>query len=254
MSGLFGALVDAACGQAPVLLPRPHPIFAPADSPAPLSKPMLDEVDEVDEVPQVRRESAAPGRPGRARGPAGEAAEAAAPESGGERQEAPTRQRRGEGRGRGSNQKDSGTPSPRRFEAPAVPDLVGLPVAGDRPRIETAPQVEAAPSVERGDLPGLPPREYEPLLPPLAEAPVAAFASRDAGREARLPGPAEARGAAASAEEASGAPRIDLRIGRIEIVAPAAPQAVAKASARATIVPRARPRQGLDDYLSRRRR
>lgn len=251
MSGLFGALVDAARGRAPVLLPRPHPIFAPADSPALLSEPTLDEVGEV---PQVRRESAAAGRPGRGRGPVGEAAEAAVPESDGERREAPSRRGRDEGRGRVSDQEDAGTPPPRRFQAPAVPDLVRLPVARDRPTIETAPRGQAAPSVERGDVPGVPPREYEPLLPPLAEAPVAAFASRDAGREARLPGRAEARGAVASAEEASGAPRIDLRIGRIEIVAPAAPQAVAKASARATIVPRARPRQGLDDYLSRRRR
>lgn len=251
MSGLFGALVDAARGRAPVLLPRPHPIFAPADPPALLSIPTLDEVDEV---PPVRRESRAAGRPGRARGPAGEAVETAVPENDGERQQAPSRRRRDEGRGRGSDQEDAGTPPPRRFQAPAVPDLVGLPVAGDRPTIETAPLGQAAPSVERGDVPGLPPREYEPLLPPLTEAPVAVFASRDSGREARLPGPAEVLGAAASAEKASGAPRIDLRIGRIEILAPAAPPAVAKASARATIVPRARPRQGLDDYLSRRRR
>lgn len=251
MSGLFGALVDAARGLAPVLLPSPHPIFAPADSPALPSMPMLDEVDEV---PRVRRESRAAGRPGRARGPAGKAVEAAVPESDGERQEAPSRRRRYEGRGRGSDQEDAATPPPRRFQAPAVPDLLGLPVAGDRPTIKTAPRGQAAPGVERGDVPGLPQREYEPLLPPLTEAPVAAFASRDSGREARLPGPSEALGAAASAEDAIGAPRIDLRIGRIEIVAPAAPQAVAKASARATIVPRARPRQGLDDYLSRRRR
>jgi hypothetical protein len=251
MSGLFGALVDAALGRAPVLLPRPHPIFAPADPPALLSTPTLEEADEG---PQVRRESPAAGRPGRARSLAGKAADATVTENGGERKEAPPRRGRAGGRGRGNDREDAGTPSPSRFQAAAVSDVPGLPVATDGPRIEDAPRVEAPASVERRDMRRRPPGEYEPLLPPLSETPAGAPASRNFDREARLPGPAEASGEAVSADEASGSPRIDLRIGRIEVVAPAAPPAVAKASARATIVPRARPRQSLDDYLSRRRR
>jgi len=253
MSGLFRALVDAARGRTPVLLPRPHPVFAPAEAPALLPEPRLDEMYGMNEIPQVRRESPAAGRRARGRDRAGEAAEATVPERDDEVQEAPLQRRRAGSRAIGSEPEDSGTPSARRFQPPAVRDFVGLPVDGDGPNAEAAPRLKGAPSVERGDGPGFPPREYEPLLPPRAEVPVAAPASRDPGREAHLPEPAEARGAAASPREASGAPRIDLRIGRIEIVAPAAP-AMAKASARATIVPRARPRQSLDDYLSRRRR
>jgi hypothetical protein len=252
MSGLFGALVDAARGRAAVLLPRPNPIFAPPDAPVFLVKQALDEADDADEARRVRRESPAAGRRGSARGPAGNAAEATVPEGGGESQEVRPRPRRAVVHDRGSDRGDAGTPSSRRLQPPEVADLIGPAVAGDRPRIETAPQVAAAASVERRDVPGFPPGEYPPLLPPLAEAP-AGTPLRDAGREARLPGPTEPRGAAASAGEAGDSPRIDLRIGRIEIVAPAAP-AAAKASARATIVPRARPRQSLDDYLSRRRR
>lgn len=239
MSGLFGALIDSALGSAPLLLPRPGRRFAPIEPEQPVPEVAAEE---------SRERPAAEPRPGEAR-PAGVGHRVApelpdpSPRNPIRAPETPGRPKQVAERGR---------------EEPAKPSVRSRPAEprtrdGRRPVDSVAPRRPEAQEPQAAPAPlSLPPRVLEPLLPEAIEKPLAGRAAREPEAPRRPPtGPEPFAGP--SDEEEGGTPRFELRIGRIEISAASKPPAP-KPSARATAIPRARPRQSLDDYLSRRRR
>lgn len=245
MSGLFATLIDAARGSAPVILQRPRPHFAAFEALAPPSDPAGDE----------EGEPAAP--PGAAPGQAHRAIAATA-----ERPREERRRPEPSGEGRGEERVVERRPGPRarlpasHAEPDTAPRTILHPPRFER-RTEAAPaspRADAKPAPEdearrpSGRMPPPPGREGELLLPELAKPPLTGIAEEpgQVGRPRLGPEPPVRE------EAGRGLMRVDLRIGRIEVTAPQ-PRSIAPPSARAVIVPRAKPRQSLDDYLSRRR-
>jgi hypothetical protein len=239
MSGLFETLIEAARGTAPVILHRPPSNFPSLEL---AEEPWEPVIDEVPASPPSPGADGGKDRPSFARVDRGVESRSPPPAFSAERTE--TREpQRPDGRT---------TRSAEQAETAGKPRLLSTP-----PQAERKPDVRASdtppatePAVEsRGPVEILvpPTREADLLLPEMALPPPAAGPD-DAISGAPVFGPEPA----AREDARQSAPSIELRIGRIEVVAPRT-QAAAQPQSRPVSVARARPRQSLDDYLSRRR-
>lgn len=248
MSGLFDMLIAAARGAAPVIRQRPRPHFAPEE---PIEPGAIEaEAGEESPRPLARARTAPPAdeRPG-PEAPAAARRRRSAARPAEETEGAADRIARGRAAtGRRRGEVDSPAAGPARREPAAA--------TGEAEPIATAPDPRRDAGRTGSDRPDRPERaappepvaaEPKPLLPELMSEPRAAAGD---GPETRFPSSEQAWPPTADGD--AGAPRIELRIGRIEVTGP--PTQAPAPAARPVIVPRARPRQSLDDYLSRRRR
>jgi hypothetical protein len=242
MSGLFGALIDAARGSAPAIMQRPRQVFAPFEA-----APPLQEVNE-----EVRSE-----RPAPARTPVREVrGELPEPAGRADSQRSPASSRAAQAVGTADEEVRTGPgarpslPATQR-EAVVPPPLAERPAetrflqvradAEPVPRHEPAGPSEARDPAATQEMKLLLPELARPALPdPLVEG-------SEPDRPLFAPEPSE------RSEAGSGLARVELTIGRIEVAAPKT-RLAAPHMARAVVVPRAKPRQTLDDYLARRRK
>ncbi|MFL6844080.1 MAG: hypothetical protein ACJ8ER_04280 [Allosphingosinicella sp.] len=237
MSGLFETLIEAARGTAPVILHRPSSNFPSLEFGEEPWEPVIDE------VPASLPHAVADDRPSIARADRGVETRPPPPIASAEPAEIRAPQRPDRRTTRSVEEAEMvDTPRPR-----------SSPLQGEpKPELrasEAPPATE--PAIERiGPVEILvpPTREADLLLPEMALPPPAASSPDDAISAAPhfRPEPPAREDARQSA------PSIELRIGRIEVVAPRT-QAAAQPQSRPVSVARARPRQSLDDYLARRR-
>jgi hypothetical protein len=242
MSGLFGTLIDAARGTAPAIMQRPRQHFASFEAVAPLQE--VEEEARSEQAPRSRIE------PREFRGETSLSSPRVDEER---RWESP----RGSEATSAREPETRTGPSTRQFLPaaelePAVPRTPPNRPADTRPLLlgadaELPPGRDTSAPPEARD--PVATHEMKLLLPELARpaVPDAAGEAGELGRPLFAPEPS------ARTEAGSKLARVELMIGRIEVAAPKT-RLAAPHTARPVVVPRAKPRQTLDDYLSRRRK